>query len=237
VAKDANIAVIARRLASGKFFNCGQSCIAPDYVLVERGVEQELVEHIKKTLLEFYGASVQTSDSYPRIVNKHHFQRLKRMLENSKGQVILGGDTQEDDLFIAPTLVNVQEGDSLLEDEIFGPILPIIVVDSVTKQGVDYVNQHDQPLALYVFSENKKTINHILDNTRSGSAVVNDTMLQFSTTVLPFGGVGPSGIGSYHHQKSFDAFSHERSTMYKSTSLERTNDLRYPVSPYSFLLP
>lgn len=237
MSKDANIAVVARRLAIGKFFNCGQTCIAPDYVIVERGIEQELLHHVKKSLLEFYGPSAEASHSYGRIVNKNHFQRLKRMLDNTKGEVIHGGDTLEDDLYLAPTLVsNVQEGDSLLEDEIFGPILPFMVVDSVTKQGVDYVNQRDQPLALYVFSESKSVINHILDNTRSGSALVNDTLLQYSTTTLPFGGTGPSGIGSYHHQRSFDAFSHERSTIIKSTSLDRTNDIRYPVSSSSLNL-
>lgn len=232
VSKDANISVVARRLTIGKFFNCGQTCIAPDYIIVERGAEEELVNQIKKSLVEFYGASAQTSHSYGRIINQNHFRRLKRMLENTKGQVVLGGDTQEDDLYIAPTVVvNTAEGDSLLDDEIFGPIFPIMVVDSVTKEGVRYVNKRDQPLALYIFSENKDVINHILDNTRSGSALVNDTLLQYSTTVLPFGGVGPSGIGSYHHQRSFDAFSHERSTIIKSTSLDRANDIRYP--PYS----
>ncbi|KAG0016577.1 Aldehyde dehydrogenase [Entomortierella chlamydospora] len=231
VAKDGNINTIARRLAIGKFFNSGQTCIAPDYVIVERGVENELVKEMKKTLLEFYGAAPQTSPSYGRIVSKGHFHRLVQGLKNTQGEVVIGGDSQEDDLFIAPTLVlNVKPDDSLMQDEIFGPILPIMVVDSM-EDGVDYVNSKDQPLALYIFSGNKKLVNHILDNTRSGSAVVNETMVQFTITTLPFGGTGPSGIGSYHGKKSFDTFSHERSTVIKSLGMERFNTVRYP--PYS----
>ncbi|KAG0312625.1 Aldehyde dehydrogenase [Dissophora globulifera] len=230
VAKDANINVVARRVAGSKFFNCGQSCIAPDYLIVERGLENDLVKHMKAHLKEFYG-SAQTSNSYARIVNRSHFNRLKRMLEETKGTIVIGGEMQEDDLYIAPTVVtNVQPGDSLLRDEIFGPILPILVVDSL-KEGVDFVNERDQPLALYVFSEDKKVISSILDNTRSGSVVVNDMMIQFMATNLPFGGTGPSGFGNYHGQRSFDTFSHERSTIIKNLGMERANNLRYP--PYS----
>ncbi|KAI8604213.1 aldehyde dehydrogenase family 3 member B1-like protein [Dissophora ornata] len=229
VAKDANISVVARRLAGNKYFNCGQTCIAPDYLIVERGVEQELIKEMKAHLQEFYGASAQTSDSYARIVNRNHFHRLKKMLDNTKGTIVIGGDLQEDDLYIAPTVVSdVQPGDALMDDEIFGPILPIIVMDSM-KAGIDYVNSRDQPLALYIFSEKDSVINEILDNTRSGSAVVNDLLLQFSATSLPFGGTGPSGIGNYHGEKSFLAFSHERSTIIKNLGMESANNLRYPV--------
>ncbi|KAF9354891.1 Aldehyde dehydrogenase [Mortierella sp. AD094] len=231
VAKDGNINTVARRLVIGKFFNCGQSCIAPDYLIVERGIEHELVKEMKKTLLEFYGAAPQTSPSYSRIINKSHFHRIVQSLKNTQGEVIVGGDSQEGDLYIAPTLVlNVSPNDSLMQDEIFGPVLPILVVDSL-EQGVDYVNSKDQPLALYIFSENKKLINHILNNTRSGSAVVNETLIQFTISTLPFGGTGPSGIGSYHGKRSFDIFSHERSTIIKSLGMERFNVIRYP--PYS----
>ncbi|KAI7819406.1 aldehyde dehydrogenase 3 family, member D1 [Gamsiella multidivaricata] len=231
IAKNLDLSVVARRLVSTKFFNCGQSCIAPDYVLIERGGEQELVKHMKAVAQEFYGVNPQTSNHYARIVNKRHFHRVKKMIDNTKGRVVIGGDTQEDDLFVAPTVIlDVQPDDASMEDEIFGPILPIMVVDSL-EQGVEYVGEHDQPLALYIFSQDKKQINYILDNTRSGGVVVNDLMIHFAFTSLPFGGTGPSGIGNYHQKKSFDTFSHERSTLIKSLSMERANSIRYP--PYS----
>ncbi|KAF9199392.1 Aldehyde dehydrogenase [Haplosporangium sp. Z 27] len=231
VSKCGNLYAVARRLVIGKFFNCGQTCIAPDYLIVERAVIGELVNEMKKVLLEFYGSSPQTSQSYARIVNKGHFQRIVKALKITQGEVIVGGDFQEDDLYIAPTLVlNVTANDPLMKDEIFGPVLPIMVVDSL-EQGVDYVNSGDQPLALYIFSDNKKQINHILNSTRSGTAVVNDTLIQFAMPTLPFGGTGPSGIGAYHGKKSFDIFSHERSTIIKTLGGESLNGIRYP--PYS----
>ncbi|KAF9584446.1 Aldehyde dehydrogenase [Lunasporangiospora selenospora] len=231
VSADVDVNVAARRLAIAKFFNCGQSCIAPDYLIVQRGIEEELVNRMRAHIQEFYGASVQTSDSYARIVNRNHFQRLQKMLEATKGKVVVGGETQESDLFITPTLVlNVQPGDSLLDSEIFGPILPIMVVDDL-KEGVAYVNKGDQPLALYVYSRNFKLADEIVDNTRSGTVVVNDSMVQFVIPDLPFGGTGPSGMGSYHGQKSFDTFSHARSTVVKGLGMDQFNNIRYP--PYT----
>ncbi|KAG0249074.1 Aldehyde dehydrogenase [Mortierella polycephala] len=231
VSKDVEIDVAARRLTWGKFFNCGQTCIAPDYLIVERGIEEEFIKCMKAHLEEFYGAIAQDSRSYGRIVNRNHFHRLKKILDNTKGDIVIGGDTKEDDLYIAPTVVlNVQPGDSLMDAEIFGPILPIMVVNSL-KEGVDYVNKGDQPLALYIFSNNRQVADSILDNTRSGGAVINDALVQFGISSLPFGGTGPSGIGNYHGQRSFDTFSHERSTIVKSLGMERLNTIRYP--PYS----
>ncbi|KAF9375185.1 aldehyde dehydrogenase 3, member A2 [Podila verticillata] len=231
VSRDVDVAITARRLAFGKFFNCGQTCIAPDYLIVERGIEDKLVEAFRASIQEFYGGSAQASQSYGRIVNKNHFNRLKALLDQTKGQVVVGGEHEEDDLYIAPTLVlNVTKEDKLMEGEIFGPILPIMVVDKLV-DGVKYVNQNDQPLALYVFSKNKKAIDYILDHTRSGGVVVNDALIHFIVSNLPFGGTGPSGIGNYHGKRSFDVFSHERSTLIKSMGMEKLNDLRYP--PYT----
>ncbi|KAG0351144.1 aldehyde dehydrogenase 3, member A2 [Podila minutissima] len=231
VSRDVDVAITARRLAFGKFFNCGQTCIAPDYLIVERGIEDKLVEAFKASIQEFYGSSAQSSQSYGRIVNKNHFNRLKTLLDQTKGQVVVGGEHQEDDLYIAPTLVlNVTKEDKLMEGEIFGPILPIMVVDKLV-EGVKYVNQNDQPLALYVFSKNKRAIDYILDHTRSGGVVVNDALIHFIVSNLPFGGTGPSGIGNYHGKRSFDVFSHERSTLIKSMGMEKLNYVRYP--PYT----
>ncbi|KAF9936145.1 aldehyde dehydrogenase 3, member A2 [Mortierella alpina] len=231
ISRDVDIAITARRLAFGKFFNCGQTCIAPDYLIVERGIEDKLVEAFKASIQEFYGSSVQSSSSYGRIVNKNHFQRLKSLLDQTKGKIVAGGDCEEDDLFMSPTLVlGVDRDDKLMEGEIFGPILPIMVVERLV-EGVKYVNQGDQPLALYVFSKNKKAIDYILDHTRSGGVVVNDALVHFIVSNLPFGGTGPSGIGNYHGKRSFDVFSHERSALIKSMGMEKLNDLRYP--PYT----
>ncbi|KAF9412382.1 Aldehyde dehydrogenase, partial [Podila epigama] len=231
VTKGTDLSVAARRITFGKYFNCGQSCIAPDYLIVERGLEDKLLAEVRNAILEFYGASPQTSDSLGRIVNLNHFHRLKNMLDKTKGNVVIGGDSQESDLYIAPTVVlGVTPEDELMQQEIFGPIMPIMIVDTID-EGIDYVNDHDQPLSLYVFSTNKKVTDHILDNTRSGGAVVNDVLSQFLITNLPFGGTGPSGFGSYHGQASFDTFSHARSTLIKSLGMERVNNLRYP--PYT----
>ncbi|KAF9109360.1 aldehyde dehydrogenase 3, member A2 [Mortierella sp. AM989] len=231
ISRDVDIAITARRLAFGKFFNCGQTCIAPDYLIVERGIEDKLVEAFKASILEFYGNTVNESHSYGRIVNKSHFLRLKSLLHQSKGQIVAGGELNEDDLYISPTIVmGVEKDDKLMEGEIFGPILPIMLVDRLV-EGVKYVNQGDQPLALYVFSKNKKAIDYILDHTRSGGVVVNDSLVHFIVSNLPFGGTGPSGIGNYHGKRSFDIFSHERSALIKTMGMEKLNDLRYP--PYS----
>lgn len=230
ISRDVDIAITARRLAFGKFFNCGQTCIAPDYLIVERGIEDKLIEAFKASILEFYGTSVQSSNSYGRIVNKSHFLRLKGLLDETKGKIVAGGEMDEDNLFISPTLVlGVDKDDKLMEGEIFGPILPLMVVDRLV-EGVKHVNQGDQPLALYVFSKNKKAIDYILDHTRSGGVVVNDALVHFIVSNLPFGGTGPSGIGNYHGKRSFDVFSHERSALIKSMGMEKLNDLRYPVS-------
>ncbi|KAG0257499.1 Aldehyde dehydrogenase [Actinomortierella ambigua] len=231
VSRDVDVAITARRLAWAKFFNCGQTCIAPDYLIVERGIEDKLVESFKHSLQEFYTANPQESTSYGRLVNDRHYNRVKKLLDESKGKVVVGGETDEKERFIAPTVVlDVKADDSLMSEEIFGPVLPIILVDKLL-EGVRLVNQGDQPLALYVFSKNKRQIDYILDHTRSGGVVVNDALIQFIVSTLPFGGTGPSGIGNYHGKRSFDIFSHERSTLIKSQGLEKLNDLRYP--PYS----
>ncbi|KAF9960571.1 aldehyde dehydrogenase 3, member A2 [Modicella reniformis] len=231
VARDVDIAIAARRLIWGKFFNCGQTCIAPDYIIIERGIEDKFVEACKTSLQEFYGTNPQASQSYGRIVNKNHHQRLRALLDQTKGKVVHGGELDEEDRYISPTLVmGVDKDDKLMEGEIFGPILPFMVVDRMV-EGVNYVNSVDQPLALYVFSKNKKLIDYILDHTRSGGVVVNDALVHFIASNLPFGGTGPSGIGNYHGKRSFDVFSHERSAIIKTMGMEKLLDLRYP--PYS----
>lgn len=181
--------------------------------------EPKFVEAMKKAYKELYGANPQTSDSYARIVNNRHYHRLQKVLtENQSGEVVIGGQSDEKDLYIAPTVIaNVDRDDKLMEDELFGPILPMIRVNDVD-DAIEYVNSRDDPLALYVFSSNKKFVNKVLDSTRSGGALVNDTLMHVAEGNLPFGGTGPSGMGNYHGKNSFDAFTHERATMIKDLS-------------------
>lgn len=212
VATDANIGVTARRLVWGKFTNAGQTCIAPDYLLVERGVRDRLVDEMTSVIGEFYGADPRTSDDYGRIINGDHHERLSRLLaDGGSGRVHTGGETDAADRYIAPTLLVDPDLDAaVMQDEIFGPLLPVISVDSVD-DAVAFVNARPKPLALYVFSDDDDVVGDVLDRTSSGGVGVNNTLLHIGPPELPFGGVGPSGMGAYHGQAGFDTFSHLRS--------------------------
>ncbi|ORZ01530.1 Aldehyde/histidinol dehydrogenase [Syncephalastrum racemosum] len=231
VTSSADMSLTAHRLLWGKFYNNGQTCVAPDYVLVEEGKTEDLVAAFKKVLHEFYGKEPQKSSSYGRIINHRQFDRLKAILDNIDQSRIVGGETDRDDLFIAPTLItSVDPNDPIMQDEIFGPILPVISVKDLD-QAVDIINARDEPLAMYIFSNKSSEYNFILDKTNSGGVCVNDTLMHLQELSLPFGGVGPSGQGAYHGDKSFETFTHERSTMVKSTGMESMMKARYP--PYS----
>jgi acyl-CoA reductase-like NAD-dependent aldehyde dehydrogenase len=208
--------------------------VAPDYILITAKAEEKFVPALKQAYLEMFGADPQASKDYARIVNTRHFKRLCNVLmENKSGDVVIGGQADEDDLYIAPTVIaNVERDDKLMEEEIFGPLLPLIRVTDID-DAIEYVNSKDDPLALYIFSTNKKLVNKVLDSTRSGGVLVNDTLMHVSEGTLPFGGTGPSGMGSYHGKSSFDAFTHVRSTMIKGLSpvMESAMGLRY--APYT----
>ncbi|CDH57278.1 fatty aldehyde dehydrogenase [Lichtheimia corymbifera JMRC:FSU:9682] len=233
VAPDADFNITAHRLLWGKFYNCGQTCVAPDYVMVDKDQMERLIVAFRRTIREYYTDNPQKSNSYGRIINTRQFDRLKRLLDAcDPSSIVVGGDTDRDDLYISPTIVsNVQPNDgNLMADEIFGPILPIVPVKDM-KEAIQVVNSRDHPLALYVFTSSARTYNEILDQTNSGGALVNDTLMHLQELSLPFGGVGPSGMGSYHGDKSFDTFTHERSTMIKSTHFESLIAAKYP--PYT----
>ncbi|MCO5561014.1 hypothetical protein L7F22_014635 [Adiantum nelumboides] len=203
---DFNIA--AHRLLWAKSINCGQTCIAPDYIVCTKQVQDKLVEHLKRVQKEFWPQSPRKSKDYGRIINERHFARLSGLIDKTKGSIVLGGDRDEADRFFEPTVVaDVKPGDSVMSDEIFGPILPILVVKDI-EEAIDYVNDHDQPLALYAFV-NAKNMDHIVKRTRSGGVVQGDLMLHY-TVPLTFGGTGPSGYGAYHGRAGFDTFSHTR---------------------------
>lgn len=220
----------ARRLVWAKFFNAGQSCVAPDYVLCSVQTRDALLPALKEVLLEFYGPEPQRCPDMSRIVSPRHWSRLARLLKESKGRVVLGGRSDEADKYMEPTvLVDVATDDALMQEEIFGPILPILTVESL-EEGIDIINRGEKPLALYVFSNESSYVNTVLEQTNSGAFVSNDSIVHMTLPGLPFGGVGSSGFGNYHGHWGFETFSHQRAVMLRGWALERLNGLRYP--PY-----
>lgn len=215
VAADANIASTARRIAFGKMMNAGQTCVAPDYVLVERGAHGELVSALADTMADFLDGNAHESSNLGRIISDRHHSRLVGLLDGHGGDVVTGGEHDATDRFLAPTLVADPDIDSrLMREEIFGPVLPVIAVDSV-EEAIDFVTARPKPLALYVFSESKATAQQVLDQTSSGGACVNHTVMHLIPPNLPFGGIGPSGMGAYHGRTGFETFSHQKSVLYK----------------------
>jgi acyl-CoA reductase-like NAD-dependent aldehyde dehydrogenase len=227
VHSSADLATTARRIAQGRWLNAGQTCTAPDHVLVFADVAKPFLEHLKKAVVGMYGSDPQKSPDYGRIVSPRHFDRLVKLLES--GQVYHGGKHDREDRFLAPTiLVNVPLDSPVMQEEVFGPILPVIEVGSV-KEVIDYVNARPSPLGLYVFAEERGVAECILDATESGDAVVNDCTIQPLIHELPFGGVGNSGMGKYHGEWGFRAYTNARGVLYHSTKVDL--GVRYP--PYS----
>jgi len=222
---DTHLDYTARRIVWGKFFNTGQSCVAVDHLLVDKRIKRQLLDIIVRYVYEFYGADPAQSPDYGRIVNDAHFERLSRLL--GQGTIIAGGKSDRATRYIAPTIIdNIKGREPVMEDEIFGPLLPVIEYGDLT-EAVAMVNSRPKPLALYFFSRDKKKQELVLSNTSSGGGCINDTTIH-ETARLPFGGVGESGLGKYHGKASFDTFSHVRSIV-KSGFLFDV-PLRYP--PY-----
>ena len=218
VAADADIDVAARRITWGRFTNAGQTCVAPDYVLVARSVEDRFLGAVLRSVHDFYGENPKTSADYGRIVNERHFDRLTRLLDAGGYEaVVTGGGGDRETRYFAPTvLAGVSPDADVMGEEIFGPILPVIAVDTVD-EAVSFVNARPHPLALYVFTDDGPTAERVVERTRSGGVAVNHTMIHLSVADLPFGGVGPSGIGAYHGEAGFDRFSHHRAVLNKAT--------------------
>jgi aldehyde dehydrogenase (NAD+) len=227
VHSSADLRVASRRIAQGRWNNAGQTCTAPDYVLVFKDVAKPFLEHLKESILHFYGDEPQKSPDYGRIVNTRHFDRLTALL--ASGTIYHGGRHDRADKFIAPTvLVNVSPDSPVMQEEIFGPILPVLEVDNV-QQVINFVNARPSPLGLYVFVEDQHVAEQILDSTTSGDAAVNDCTIQPLIPDLPFGGVGNSGMGKYHGEWGFRTYTNARGVLYHGTRIDP--DLRYP--PYS----
>lgn len=225
VDETANVEKAAKSIMWGKFLNNGQTCIAPDYLYVHEKILPEFLEKAKAAIAKMYGADAQTSPDYCRIVNERHFGRVKRLLDDATAHgatVVTGGAAVAGDKFIAPTLLTNVGTDSLvMQEEIFGPVLPIISYSDITLP-IAHINANPKPLALYVYSKNQCNIDKVISETSSGGACINMSILHFSHNNLPFGGVNNSGIGSSHGEFGFKAFSHERAVLrdqYSSTPL------------------
>jgi len=221
---DADISVAARKIALGKFNNAGQTCVAPDYVLVHKSVAGNLVSQLKETITEFYGQDPSTSPNYGRIINHRHFDRIANLLEGAT--VAIGGQRDRETRYIAPTLLYPATWtDKAMEDEIFGPLLPILEYEDLD-QAISWVQDRPKPLALYVFSKDARVSRRVTESISFGGGCVNSTLLHVASHKLPFGGVGPSGQGSYHGKASFECFSHEKSVLTQPTSIDL--GLAYP---------
>lgn len=218
VDKTANLEVAAKRIAWGKFMNAGQTCVAPDYLLVHKAVKEDFIKKLTSTIKQFFGENPSKSPDFCRIVNERQLDRLINVLEKDKDKIIFGGDYDKEDLYISPTIINdANWQDSSMADEIFGPILPILEYEHID-EAIAIINKRPKPLALYVFTEDKNIEELVLKSTSFGGGCVNDTISHVASPYIPFGGVGNSGLGSYHGKASFDVFSHKKSIMKKTTA-------------------
>lgn len=228
VDQTANLEVAAKRVVWGKFVNAGQTCIAPDYVFVHESVKAPFIRQIKKVLSKFYGSNPQQSKDFGRIINTRQFDRLNGLLQQHRSDILFGGETDREDLYMAPTILQDITWDSpIMQDEIFGPILPILVYTDLTHL-IHQINRRPKPLAAYFFSETEKAIQYFLDELAFGGGCINETIMHVASWHLPFGGVGESGVGNYHGKASFEAFTHQKSVLKRSSKL--ANNLLYP--PY-----
>mgnify|MGYP001129421348 CR=1 FL=1 len=227
VDKNIDVEKTASRIVWGKFINAGQTCIAPDYLLAYGEIKESLVNALKRKILKFYGSDPKQSKDYCRIINKKHFDRLSAYL--NEGDVVFGGETDSEELYISPTLIeNVPIKAKVMREEIFGPIIPIVEYSKIS-EAISFVNSLPKPLAMYIFSNDKKIQQKIIRETSSGGVCINDTMIQLYPKELPFGGVGDSGFGRYHGKISFESFSNKRSIMRQSVLFDLKS--RYP--PFS----
>ncbi|MNC33149.1 Aldehyde dehydrogenase [compost metagenome] len=227
VDKDANLDLAAERIIWGKFLNTGQTCIAPDYILAHESIRESLVAKMKQKLVQFYGENPKESKDYGKIVNQRQWDRLNSLIDASK--VVVGGHGEREQLYLAPTIMDrVTWEDKVMEDEIFGPILPILDYQDLS-DAISQIQNRPKPLALYLFTNNKQVEQQVLENTSFGGGCVNDTLLHLVTPHMPFGGVGSSGMGAYHGRYSFETFSHMKSVLKKSTAIS----LKMLYPPYS----
>lgn len=222
-----SLKLAAKRIAFGKFLNAGQTCVAPDYLLIRDSLKEQFIIYMKETIDEFFGSYPLENKQFVKIINLKHFQRLCHLLENQ--DIVIGGNYCEETLSIAPTVIDHVDGDNvLMQEEIFGPILPILTYHDLD-EAIRFINQREKPLAFYIFSHHKETQQKLLKSCSFGGGCINDTIIHLATSELGFGGVGHSGMGAYHGKKSFETFSHTRSIVKKATWI----DLPFRYYPYN----
>jgi aldehyde dehydrogenase (NAD+) len=227
ITSSAPIKMTAKRLVWGKFLNGGQTCVAPDYLMVDKKVTIKLIEEIKRQIIKVHGANPKMSEAFPRIINPRHFERLLKLLDKDK--IIVGGETDKDDLYIAPTLMkNISWEDAVMKEEIFGPVLPILEYEDLN-HAISQIKAQPKPLALYLFTGSNKVKNKVFNEISFGGGALNETIMHLANPNLPFGGVGNSGMGNYHGEHGFKSFSHEKSIIEKPNWFEPF--VKYP--PYS----
>lgn len=229
VDKSANLKLAAKRIVFGKFVNCGQTCVAPDYIYCDKGVKDELIGYIRQEISKQLGENPLENKNYGKIINEKHFNRLCGLINQDK--VVVGGKTLPETLKIEPTVMdNITWDDSVMKEEIFGPILPVMIYDNLD-EVIEIVESKPHPLALYIFSSDKKNIKKVTERCRYGGGCVNDVVVHLATPEMPFGGCGESGMGSYHGKFGFDTFTHKKSILDKKTWF----DLPIRYQPYSNL--
>lgn len=213
VDRTSDLKLAAARIAFGKYLNCGQTCVAPDYLLIHRSVKEAFLDHLSRMITEMYGSQPLDNPDYGKIINKKHFQRLVNLMTPEK--VIYGGATDPASLRIAPAIMDhVTREDAVMQEEIFGPILPVIAFDDI-EEAFRFVLEGEKPLAAYLFTGDKKTEKQFLDRISFGGGCINDTVVHLATSRMGFGGVGCSGMGSYHGRRSFETFTHEKNILKK----------------------
>uniref|UniRef100_A0A5S6Q5G0 Aldedh domain-containing protein n=1 Tax=Trichuris muris TaxID=70415 RepID=A0A5S6Q5G0_TRIMR len=224
----ADLEVAAKRIVWGKFTGCGQTCVAPDYLLCDLKTKDQLVDLMTHQIFTFYGDNPQESPDYGRIVNDAQFNRLLRLLE--KANIIIGGKHDRGDLYLEPTIVDASVSDEIMQHEVFGPILPIVTVNSM-ETAFHIVTERERPLAVYLFTHDRSLQQKFTEKSYSGALVINDVIVHMALETLPFGGVGQSGMGRYHGKFSFDTFSHEKALLKRPEYGENLLWMRYP--PFS----
>ncbi|MCB9659606.1 MAG: aldehyde dehydrogenase [Sandaracinaceae bacterium] len=232
VHKDANLTVAARRTLAGKMLNAGQTCVAPDHVHVHADVKEAFERELKAAVIEFYGEDPIRSPDFGRMINQRHFDRVASLIDKAK--VLVGGQTSREQKFIAPTVLkDVRMDDAVMQEEIFGPVLPLITYSTLDELIANLKRLPEHPLALYLFTESKAVERRVLDSVQFGGGCVNNTVMHVANPNLPFGGVGESGLGAYHGKSSFDVFSHQRGILEATTKI----DLPIRYAPYGRHLP
>lgn len=226
VDEDIDINVTAKRIAWGKFINAGQTCVAPDYILINKKIKQQFILKITEVIKEFFGEDASKSNDFGRIITDRHFERVKKLID---GNVVFGGKTDASQKYIAPTIIdNVKAEDKVMQEEIFGPVMPVIEYEK-TEEAIEFINKREKPLSMYIFSRSEKFVEKILNETTSGGVCVNDVMLHLGNVRLPFGGIGASGMGAYNGKIGFETFSHKRAVLKRSFWF----DVKQRYAPYT----